>query len=832
MPETFLKKLLDALKAIAGLILPNLKKQLTQLAEDVQHTKFRYVVTDTLSTFRSAGLFLFFNIAAIAVFTMLPQGRDILRIVAEDLSTLDNLNVWNLVWLLIGVFIWSVVSEYGTRYSIYVTDNSAKSLSSNRVNFRKHMQQFVAGIFLMLPYIVVIIGFILDYLTDRKYTDKTIWQGYFIPVFLLYILFKYVVTFYFNRERRKTFLQHASKNKLVEMLVLPEKELDWCNKLYGIYNDYIYSLPKYQNFNEDTTEYYFIKTFLHNVTDVSVAQKYAFPQSEMLTEEKRVPPQFQLVKFSSEQNNPAGEYKWIYHVPPRFYRVLHWQVRWITGLSLLLFCIICLMEVPAYSMIGAPGLVALAFACWSGLYIGILYADYCLLRYRGISLRFILFWLLIIVSFVNNDHPIRMGPANNDAAQRETLQNHFKNWLSVYKDSEKDSLTITDSSAKPLKEIPVFFVCAEGGALRTGGFTAMMLSTMQDSLNEKKYDFKKAVYAYTGVSGGSLGIGFFNAINYLADPKDLVKNSSTQMSKDFFSNDFLAPVIGKMFYGDILNLFIPIHIEKFDRAIALEKSWEDAWYCVQRDEHTDNIFHNNFLGGYKDKKNYPALFINTTEVETGLQCWISNVKPADNMIFSSQRDLLAKKVRGDIPFSTAINFSTRFPLLSPAANVNISSRKLHYVDGGYAENSGAATMLEILQQLKPLLADTSAGIKIKPYIMMLQFNADEPEADPKKEKNNNLNFGNEVTEILSGIYNTRSGRTSTAIEQLRRYVNNEINGKMIMLPLDKGSGEVPMNWVLSKESVKNIESDIQKKWKERKTNDLKELAGAYSRCFK
>ncbi|WP_315814414.1 hypothetical protein [Paraflavitalea speifideaquila] len=61
----------------------------------------------------------------------------------------------------------------------------------------------------------------------------------------------------------------------------------------------------------------------------------------------------------------------------------------------------------AYPHIGAPGLIVVAFGCWCGIYVGLLYVDYARLRDKRVSLRFILFALLLFSSWINEDHPVR-----------------------------------------------------------------------------------------------------------------------------------------------------------------------------------------------------------------------------------------------------------------------------------------------------------------------------------------------------------------------------------------------------------------------------------------
>ena len=66
-----------------------------------------------------------------------------------------------------------------------------------------------------------------------------------------------------------------------------------------------------------------------------------------------------------------------------------------------------------------------------------------------------------------------------------------------------------------------------------------------------------------------------------------------------------------------------------------------------------------------------ALF-NTTEVETGLQCIWSNVR-IDGLPLSRERDLY-RRIGKDLAYSTAVNLSARFPLVSPGAAIRYRYR--------------------------------------------------------------------------------------------------------------------------------------------------------------
>jgi hypothetical protein len=252
-----------------------------------------------------------------------------------------------------------------------------------------------------------------------------------------------------------------------------------------------------------------------------------------------------------------------------------------------------------------------------------------------------------------------------------------------------------------------------------------------------------------------------------------------------------------MFFGEFLNLFIVKPITRFDRAAALEKSWEIAYTTI-----TDRNISNTYLKPFilKDTgKIKPVLVINTTEIETGLQCWVTNVVP-NGTLFQNDRDLLSGKV-SNIRYSTAINFSSRFPLFSPGAEIDLpGGYRRHYLDGGYVENTGTASMQEMLQELRT----TPEFKKVTPVVISLLFSeADSTASDVKAFS--------DITEIFAGIYNTRSGRSKTSQALFQRFITDSCKGIYIPAPLKPKEKDVPMNWVLSEQSMNHILNDVNYK---------------------
>ena len=780
--------------------IPNLKVGYNDFKNSRAAIPFKTKMADLIAVVRSAGVFLLFGILALFLFLFIAPGRDALSLVLEDVH---SGNISSLVSLLIGVFIWSIISEFGARYSIYVTDNSGKNLSAERVEWRKFVQRLIAGSCLLLPTLLVMFSMIIIQLTTPHAKTENLWPALIIALAVVYWLLSILTNLYFHSldDIKK---QRTGKSWFLSSTRLSPTERNWTSKIYGIYNDFVFSLPKPENYLGREREN--LKVFTNYFENIPAAERDHFPQdTKIVATGVSVPKEFIFTKFEDGGSDVASSLRWIYDIPITFYKVLHQQVKWIfIGALSILLVISC---IPAdrgiFEVLGAPGLVCGSLACWIGVYIGVLYIDFAVLRKSWLSLRFLLLVLVLCSSYFNNDHPVRVHPTD---LKRITFRTHFERWFTDYKKSFKN---VPDS-----RKYPVVFICAEGGAFRTGAYTAIFLDKLQQKLAARNIDFKRSVYAMSGVSGGSLGLGFFNATNYINSPKDFIKDGSASPSELFFRHDCLAPIVGKMFYGDLLNLFIPVHISRFDRAIALENSWEYAFQQIIKPG-AKNTFKNDFLAPYQNQYKHPLplLLINTTEVETGNQCWITNVVPG-SIIYARQRDLLRIKMHDtSINYSTAINFSSRFPLTSPGGMIreknSTFNRKLHYVDGGYYENTGAASMQELLYQVR---AD-SMSHEVYPVVIYLRFSNDP--ANQTKD----ISFANEISEIILGIYNTRNGRTYMAVQQLNgltRHFNampgsRENTGLVIDEPLDEDQRQVPLDWALSEQSMENVKNDVNKK---------------------
>jgi hypothetical protein len=380
--------------------------------------------------------------------------------------------------------------------------------------------------------------------------------------------------------------------------------------------------------------------------------------------------------------------------------------------------------------------------------------------YRRFRIPVLSVLLVLIALFevfgLTDNHEFRHSPST---AQRPTVESAFRSWLTQRKDLASYQATN--------RAYPVYVVAAEGGGLYAAYQAAMFLSHMQDLCPT----FAQHVFAISSVSGGSLGAGVFTGLaNTLAhnidakpclDKLDQVGEFEARADR-MLSRDLLAPVVWGGLYPDFLQRFVPRPIPAFDRARALEFAFEEAWRHGGEDGRNPlkgTLFE---LCGRDDVGcsggATPALALNVTNVETGMQMvlssldftsigppWSSSAKVFD--FFATGVDPV------DMPVSTAIGLSARFPWISPtgwyvfddpsdkAGGAANRKRRMSFVDGGYVDNSGAATAAKLAESMAEFARKQPGPVGVDIKLIMIsaawipfeRFWIDEPKNKPESE---------------------------------------------------------------------------------------------------
>ena len=239
------------------------------------------------------------------------------------------------------------------------------------------------------------------------------------------------------------------------------------------------------------------------------------------------------------------------------------------------------------------------------------------------------------------------------------------------------------------KPYPVYIIAAAGGGINAAYHAAMLLARVQDRCP----NFAQHVFAISGVSGGSLGGGVFAGLArkharnqphmpcFQGSPPD---NEFERSTEAYFEPDLISPILWSGLFSGITQVFIPVPLKEFDRAYAFEKALEESWSPTFASAQ-DNFFGRPFTRSWDPKSASPALLLNTTVVTLGNREIIS---PFPLYRTGSTRQAfwhLGTKI--DLPVSSAISLSARFPWITPSAELVADNDLFELVDGGLNDNN-------------------------------------------------------------------------------------------------------------------------------------------------
>ena len=402
--------------------------------------------------------------------------------------------------------------------------------------------------------------------------------------------------------------------------------------------------------------------------------------------------------------------------------------------------------------------------------------------------------LLLISSLLNlnDNHQIRQLATK---ANRElpTLETSFDKWLASREDFEK--------YREQDKPYPVYLVSAQGGGI----FAAYHASTALSKLHDSLPNFSQHIFAISSVSGGSLGASAFSSL-----VKENIDNQEPLEKKaiKLFGQDLLSPLLSMGLFPDLLQRFLPFSINTWDRAIGLEIAFEKAWeqtYINETEEKQpskdyENPLKKSYYDHWKPESIAPALVLNTTEVETGERLRITPFK----IPLPQGAENVFEEGNIDFRLSTAAGLSARFPIFTPVGWYEKKDNQLksRLADGGYFDNSGVSTALDIGGTLEKI-----EGFEKKFDVIHLSFIDLPNQSLPNEMNNQGLN---EIGSPIRALFNVRTARSKSIVQQAQDLLNKDISNpleyKFRNLYLDKQPNKVklPLGWFLSKYSQKEI----------------------------
>jgi hypothetical protein len=477
--------------------------------------------------------------------------------------------------------------------------------------------------------------------------------------------------------------------------------------------------------------------------------------------------------------------------------------------SLLLFIVFAIDPVSMPQWLGMGTILFLAAASWV--------SAGSLLVYLGGRWQFPVITIFILAamlfSFWNDNHIIRTVPPQE--VDRLDVIQFFNKWYKLAENNEGAGTLHT-----------LFVVASEGGGIRAAYWTAAILGELQD----RNPNFAPHLFAISGVSGGSLGAVVFDAL--LAEPSPS-EFKFKDKADDILGQDFLSPALASMLYPDFVQRFLPFPVPHFDRGRALELGWERGW----RDTMSNNRFAGSFVDLWKsgEREWMPALFLNGTSVEKGNRIVTTNLRLTNVFLDAedaaeklAQDRLPATKAACNIPLSTAADMSARFTYVSPAGRFPGGS---HVVDGGYFENSGATTALEIVMRVKDecrFKGITNVDVKVimisnDPRKGSLAIAPAKPGPSPSgpqrtKPLTAQGDFLGDLTAPPYALLNTRDARGVYAQKAIKREQRRFKAGETEIMPLltkdivyfglRDTDVPLPLGWMLSREAARTMREQL------------------------
>ena len=282
-------------------------------------------------------------------------------------------------------------------------------------------------------------------------------------------------------------------------------------------------------------------------------------------------------------------------------------------------------------------------------------------------------------------------------------------------DSAKPAAAAAATAAAPRK-YPVFIIAAEGGGI----YAASAASTFLARLEDVAPQFDRHVFAISGVSGGSIGAAIFQALDHAAHedapattgavpaPEDAecavaagvghgsVARPLRQETADIMEDDHFSPVVGSIFpelFGAPMTRSTAL-VASFEYSTSARDALAGHELCAPSSQH------------WSASGAAPALVLNSTWVETGFRVAFApfHLNETDESLYSFLDPSMPDESKETLMQAAAV--SARFPLIMPPFSaVMPDDKRWNFVDGAYADNSGATTALDIYRAVKGIAAE-------------------------------------------------------------------------------------------------------------------------------
>jgi hypothetical protein len=341
---------------------------------------------------------------------------------------------------------------------------------------------------------------------------------------------------------------------------------------------------------------------------------------------------------------------------------------------------------------------------------------------------------------------------------------------------------------------PAFIIVSEGGGIRATYWTSTLLASLQDT----DYQFSDHVLALSGVSGGSVGVSIFAAMAHevhtkAAIPGCRIKGGFEECARFISRSDLLSPPLASMLLAEPMERLTRL-LGQQDRAVALERSLERAWEKAMGDD----LFGQPLELAVGSEI---ALLLNATVATNGIRLVISSFDGSD--IFSNSRVLDGR----GLLLSTAALLSARFPVISPVARYDQEiGGTIKIVDGGYSDNSGAATGADMLRAFVSELDHAQVRDKFRPVVIVISYlepsNKVEEQIPSWRTQLLGAFLGPVLT--LDAVRQATSDRYLSDLHELAKTTDSPF----LQIQLRHTTAELPLGWTLSGAAADAIDAYV------------------------
>jgi len=392
---------------------------------------------------------------------------------------------------------------------------------------------------------------------------------------------------------------------------------------------------------------------------------------------------------------------------------------------------------------------------------------------------------------------------------------------------------------------PVFLVSAQGGGIYAAAHVSLFLARLQDACPS----FAQHVFVISSVSGGSIGATIFGSavasdrpVSTLGCATPLTGSNHEARVARFLGSDFLTPVVDATLASDLVNALLTTRNESWRRADVLERYFRRTWLDQNGGR---DLWSEGVAASWRPGTINPAILFNVTEVATGRRTVIApfGAKMDGDDDFPDFSRRLGDQIfvtdgfyRRGMTVGAAAVASARFPFVTPPATIpaGLSDPEhprqraaTQFVDGGYADNSGAETLGELAKLLSE--GDEDVDLHVLSFADVDEFHAN-VKGQPQYMGLKDIPFfyitNDPITRPMFGEFSgplvafaqARAFHADAAIRGLADSISADCRNfvhvrcyaapAFIRVPIDTKTLGLPLGWTLSRASVERLRASM------------------------